>query len=592
MFHSNAKWEKSNFSRRAFILIIIKCLVFFIILTRLFFLQVLRSHEYRALSDRNRIKFLLIEPKRGLVLDRNNTVLAENQINYHLYFYKQRNYDYSQILKHLFDLLEFTKEQKKNILASIKEANYIHPISIEENLSWVQVARVKVHLHKMPGVYIEKGYRRFYPLSQICAHVIGYVGSPTKEYIKQHKLYYNKGFKIGKTGIEKVFDENFIGQFGSKKVEINAHRVVVRELSYTKSTAGQNVSISIDSKLQQFIYNRINQAKAAAIVTEVDTGDILSMVSTPAFDPNMFTSSISQNMWNKILEDKSYPLTNKALNKLYPPGSIWKIIIALAILKAGISPNKTVYCSGAVEIGNRTYRCWKHSGHGYVDLNHAIACSCNSYFYEIAPLVGIDNIHYIAHILGFGNKVGIELPGEASGINPNKAWKQKVYRSDWVVGDTVNASIGQGYNSVTLLQLATMMSRVASGKSVVPTLLPQQHKSISQKPLDISVPDLILIREALSNVFNRPYGVAYNLRINEEDMKIAGKTGTAQIISQDSININNRNLRSHSIFAGFGPVHLPKYSVAVVVDNAGWGAKAAAPLGKEILYFIQQNYDK
>jgi penicillin-binding protein 2 len=592
MSYRKASLGDSLFSRRSFILVILKCLIFLIITARLFFLQIMRASEYRTLSDRNKIKFLLLEPKRGLIFDRNNVLLAENKVNYRLFFYKQRNHNFSKILEEVFLILKLPTEQRKALYNTVGESNYIYPVVIEENLSWVQVARIKANLYKLPGVYVEKGHTRFYSLADICVHAVGYIGAPTSNDIKKYKLFHNKEFKVGKSGIEKTFDQSFVGQFGDKKVEINAHRVVVRELSYKRSTAGQDVVSSLDSRLQQFVYDSISKDGAAAIVVDAKDGGILSMVSTPTFDPNIFTNSISRDKWNKIITNKSYPLTNKALGKLYPPGSIWKIIVALALLREGIDPHKKIYCSGSVDVGDRVYRCWKKQGHGYVDLNKALACSCNCYFYEIAPTIGIDNIYNTASILGFGNKIGVELPGELFGINPNKPWKKRVYGEDWLVGDTVNASIGQGYNSVTLIQLATMMTRLVSGKKIVPSLILSNENNATASALNIPEEHLHMVRESLSNVFNRPYGIGYKLKIPQKELMMGGKTGTAQVISQDASSMVDRSLRSHSIFAGFAPIHDPKYVVAVVVDNAGWGTGAAASLGREILYFAQNSTTK
>ena len=564
-------------------MLLIKALILFGLAVRLFFLQILQSKKYHTLSERNRIKFFLLEPRRGIVSDRRGVSLAENKINYQLYFYRQRGKDYNKVLKNVFKIIPLPKKEQEKITKTISKASYLYPVLIQEMLSWRDVVKVESD-NNLPGVYISKGYTRFYPLKDFFAHTIGYVGIPNKEEIEKYNLHRVSGFRVGKTGTEKEMNDKLIGDFGVRKVEVNAYRSVVRELDQDRSVGGDNVAISIDSKLQEHVYKILKPEGSSAVVIDIETGKIISMVSRPSFDPNMFSFPISQKDWKKVIENEANPLTNRVINQLYPPGSVWKVVTSLAILRDGVDPDEEVKCTGSIKVGSQVYKCWKKSGHGKMNMRTALYNSCNIYFYKMGRDATIDNIHAVANILGFGKKTGVELPGELAGVNPNRNWKEVNYNTSWLVGDTVNHSIGQGYNLVTPIQLAVMMSRLSSGLKVKPSLYKSSNKV---EKLDIPEKHLKIIRDHMTGVFNHPEGTGYNLRITEDQYKLAGKSGTAQIVSRDTLGETDRRVRSHAVFAAYAPAHNPKYAVAVVADHAGWGIKEAAPLGIDILYFAQ-----
>ena len=575
------------FSRRAFILVALKCFILFGLTIRLFFLQILKSDKYRTLSEKNRIKFFLIEPKRGGIKDEKGVTLAENKLNYQLYFYKQRNQKHEKVLHEVFALLNIKQDERESIWKAVEGSNYLYPVMIQDGLSWSNIVKIESNVSKLPGTYISKGYIRFYPMKETLAHVLGYVGIPTKEEVKEYKLQHASGFRIGKTGVEKERNPDLIGEFGVKKVEVNAYRSVVRELDQEQSVKGKDISLAINQRLQEHAHGVVRKSGGAAVVIDIETGNVLSLVSRPSFDPNLFSMPISHRDWGSIVNNKNNPLNNRAISMLYPPGSVWKIITGLAILESGISANKKVYCSGSTKVGNQVYKCWKKSGHGPMNLKDAIQNSCNVYFYELAQQAGINNIHRVADILGFGHQTGIELPGELAGINPSRGWKEKTYHESWLIGDTVNTSIGQGYNLVTPIQLATMSARVASGFKIAPNLYLDDTQNMEHKKLSIAEKNLEIMRKSLKGVFNHPDGSGYNIRITERKYRLAGKAGTAQVVSYDTMHSTVRSIRSHAIFSGYAPVDNPKYAVASVVDNAGWGIKNAAPIGIDILYFAQ-----
>jgi len=559
----------------------------FFLAIRLFFLQIIKSRTYTTLSENNRIKFFLLEPKRGIIRDNTGVVLAENRINYQLYFYKQKNQNYEEVLKRVFSMLNFDMNEIKVISKLVKNSSYLYPVLIQDNLSWNNVIKIESDNHNLSGVYISKGYTRYYPMKRMFAHTVGYVGVPTKEEADRYLLQHVGAFRIGKTGIEKECNQNLIGEFGFKKVEVNAYRSVIRELDQEQSVSGQDISITINQKLQERVYNLLSDNGGAAVVMNVKTGEILSMVSKPSFDPNIFSSAISHNDWGDIIKNRKHPLNNRTISTLYPPGSIWKVVTSLAVLNKGIDPKKTVYCSGSTKVGTQEYKCWKKSGHGHMDLNQALMHSCNIYFYEMGREAGIDAIHHAASSLGFGAKTGVNLPGELEGINPSRNWKEKTYNSSWRIGDTINAAIGQGYDLVTPIQLLTMMARISSGFKVKPILYSQDSINSKREKLNISEKNLEILRESMSNVFNNREGNGYNSRITEKQFMMAGKSGTAQVVSGDAATTSIKKIKSHSVFAGYAPVDDPKYAVSVVSEHAGWGMVTSAPIGIDILYFAQ-----
>ncbi|NRA73866.1 MAG: penicillin-binding protein 2 [Rickettsiales bacterium] len=581
------------FSRRAFIVLVGKVLVLSVILIRLLILQIFKTKEYKTLSDNNRIKFILIYPRRGTIRDINGKPLAYNKKTYKVYFYRQKGESYEAILSPVFNILGHSKKSKSSLLKLVSKTSYLRPVVIKDDVTWQDVARIESEIHRLPGVFIEKSFKRYYSLREKLAHIIGYIGLPSQNEINSYKLQYARDIKIGKAGIEGYLNHSLIGKFGAKRVEVNASRVVVRDLSVKPSSSGTDTTLTIDADCQNFLYSLLPKSStAAAAVIEVNTGNILSMCSSPSFDPNLFSTEFDQVKWQRLLRDQNSPFVNKVIGKAYPPGSTWKIVTALAILEAGIDPNEKVLCNGSIRVGNRLFKCWRRSGHGYVDLYKAIPYSCNCYFYKKGIEVGINNIYKIAEILGFGNKIDIELLGELKGINPNKKWKENLRSESWTHGDTANASIGQGFVLATPLQLLMMISRVASGKMIFPSLLKDHGKNFSTIDLPFKKSNLAILRKGLIDAINHPRGTSFRNRIRNKQFLMAGKTGTAQVISQDTSAGGkkfSKRLRSHSIFVGYAPIDVPKYASVVIVDNAGWGSLAAAPISRDVLHFVQKS---
>jgi len=581
---------KKNFSytRRSFLVTLFNTAIFIVLIVRLFFLQIIKSDTFKTLSLRNSIKLIFLEPKRGRIYDSNDTILAMNSTNFKLLFYKIKGQDFLPIIHNIFKIFKFSPDERESIIKQIKSARYISPVILKESLDWNEVAKVESQSHKLPGTFVEKGYKRLYPDNDLFCHVVGYLGKPTKEEIQKYNLYHTPDFKVGKAGIEKTKQSILIGTFGMKRVEVNAQRKIVREFSEIPSITGGAVKVALNHKVQVYVSSLLGNQGATAVVLNIKTGHVLSMVSTPTFNPNSFATGMTVDEWNKIISNPSYTLTNKNIGKLYPPGSVWKIIVAIAILESGISKNEKVDCQGFVKIGNQEFKCWKHIGHGELNLTKALMTSCNPYFYIMSQKVGIEKIHEVAARFGLGKKTGIDLPGELAGINPNKEWKRKNLGMEWLIGDTANASIGQGFILATPLQMATMIARLAGGTSIIPSVM-YNHNTIFNK-LDINPEYLDIVKNGLDMASNHHQGIGYKNRIREEHYKMGAKTGTAQVISKDTAYTHQygKQFKSHSIFTGFAPVHDPTFATAVVIDHGGWGSGAAAPIGRDILLFTQK----
>jgi penicillin-binding protein 2 len=575
------------FSRRAFIVLFGKFLIMGAIIIRLFILQIFKAKEYKTLSDKNSIKFIIIHPRRGAIKDVHGRPLAYNKEVYKIYFYKQRGKANEAIFSSAFDLLDNPSKPRASLLKKVKTVAYLQPVIIEDNASWDSIARIEAETHRLPGVFVEKSFMRYYPLKETLAHIIGYIGLPNKKEISTYELQYAKEIKIGKAGVEKRFNPSLLGKFGAKRVEVNAHRAVVRDLAVEPGSPGADVNLTINSDIQTCLHKLLPKSNSAAAVIDLPTGNLLAMCSLPAFNPNLFSMEFDEAEWRSLMQNKHSPFLNKVIEKAYPPGSAWKVVTSLAILEAGIDPEEKIFCTGSIQIGNRVFKCAHQTAHGQVNAYNAIPLSCNCYFYKMGIKAGVENIYKVARTLGFGQKIGIELEGEVQGLNPNKLWKAKSLQENWTHGDTANTSIGQGFVLTTPLQLLMMTARVASGKTIFPSILKDHHKNFAPTDLPFKKENLNLVRAGLSDVMNNPRGTSFHARIIDKQFAMAGKTGTAQVMSKDTSR--GGGLRSHSVFIGYAPVHDPKYAAVVVADNAGWGSAIAAPIARDILLFAQKN---
>lgn len=590
--------DKENlFTRRAFILAGTQGLLLSTIVGRMYYLEILSNHHYKALSDKNRIHSRFIAPLRGQILDRNGQVLATNHNVYRAVIIRDQVDDWRQSLEAVKPFLELSDEDVAIISRDIKSKSKFTPITLKENISWTEVTKLELHLPDLPGVMIEDGRNRFYAYPLETSHFIGYVAAPSESDLNGDPLLELPGFKLGKSGLEKTLEGTLRGVPGIKQVEVNAMRKVVRELATEEGMSGKNIDLSIDLKLQQFAYNRLSEHQSGAgVVLDIRSGEVLAYVSVPGFDNNLFVHGIPQKEWDALLEHPYKALLNKPTMGQYSPGSTFKMIVGLSALEAGVvTPQTVVNCTGQVTLGTHKFHCWRKGGHGSVDMVRAIAASCDTYFFHIAGLLGIDSISAMAKRFGLGEKTGIELLGEKKGLIPSRSWKQMVLGQKWSLGETYNASIGQGYVLTTPMQLAVMTARLASKKAVTPTFLKRSFQNFT--PLTIEPKFLDLMTSGMNQVVNTPGSTAYGCRISEPGMEMAGKTGTTQVRRiTDKERLSGKTSsanwlwhhRDHALFVAFAPVQNPKFAVAVCVEHGVSGSKVAGPIARDILMVTQQ----
>ena len=563
-------------------------------------LQVTESDQYRLLAEENRINIRLLPPARGEIFDRNGVTLARNQPSYRINIVREDAGDVDAVIARLSGLIELDEEDITRAKAEMKRSAPFLPVTVADHVSWEEVSRIAVNTPALPGVTPEVGLSRQYPLAGDFAHVVGYVG-PVSDYDlskieNPDPLLRIPRFQIGKVGVEAKHEAELRGAAGTKRVEVNSVGRIMRELDRKEGQQGEDLQLTIDQKLQSYVQARLGEESAAAIVMDCRNGDLLAVNSSPSFDPNEFVTGISVANYQALTGNDHRPLAAKSIQGTYPPGSTFKMITALAALEEGlISSEDTVWCPGHLEVSDRKFHCWKRAGHGHVNLNKALRESCDVYFYEIALELGIDRISDMATRLGLGLRYDLPLSGVASGLNPTREWKQRVRGQSWVPGDTVNASIGQGFVLASPLQLAVMTARLASGLALDPRLI----KSVNgiEPPraeitsLGLNENNLRHIRRAMFDVSNHRKGTGYGSRVIDDAFRLAGKTGTSQVRNITAAEraagvTKNEDLpwerRDHALFVNFAPIEDPKIAVAVVVEHGGGGSTAAAPIARDI----------
>jgi penicillin-binding protein 2 len=580
-------------------------LVFAVLAGRLYQLQISNGEEYRVAAEDNRVSERPISPPRGRIIDRFGTELANNRRNYRvLIVAEQATQGVREALDAVGKVIELTDQQKKKVLAEIAANKKFVPVPVAENLSWEEFSRINLHLPYLPGVQPDVSQTRDYPFGQEMVHVLGYVGAVSPGDLEQDdgRLLSVPGYRIGKRGIEKVFDKEVRGEAGDTRVEVNAYGRIVRELGKNPGTPGQDIWLTIDCELQRFADQRLGGESAAAVVMDVETGDVLSLSSTPGFDPNWFNTGLTNAQWKGLTESDFKPLLNKVTGGIYPPGSTFKTAVALAAIEAGIAtPDYHVNCTGVFNFGGHAFHCWQHRGHGTLDEEGGIKNSCDVLFYETARRTGIDRIEQAARKLGLGSLTGIELPSEHSGLIPSREWKRKTYHQAWQQGDTLSIGIGQGYVTATPLQLCQQAARLASGRAVSPRMVHSVGARVLPRPeaakLDFSDEALVRVRSGMNRVMNEAGGSAFSWRITEPGLEMAGKTGTAQVrvYSQQEHQRGMRSnaslqwkLRDHALFIGFAPVQAPKYAIVCMIEHGATQAHPHVQMARDILTFAQK----
>lgn len=571
---------------------------------RLAWLQIAQKNRYQTLSDKNRISMKILPPARGEIVDRYGVPLAVNTQNYRLLITPEQVENAEHSLGRLQKIIEVDQSDINRVLKQISRSAKFIPVTVREDLEWEEVAKIEVNLPDLPGLSIDRGETRIYPYSDATAHIIGFVRSPAPEDLKEDDPVLRlPSFKIGKIGIEKVYDRTLRGKAGAAEVEVNVVGREVRELKNKPSHVGSRVTLSIDGELQRFTQETLSVHKSAsAVIMDAFTGEVYALASHPSFDPNMFVRGLSNEEWQTIRDNPLRPQANKAVAGQYPPGSTFKMITALAGLKAGvINEYTTVKCPGHYDYGNHKFHCWKKWGHGKMNLVAALEQSCDVYFYKMATEVGIEKIADMARIFGLGSATDLGLTQEKAGLIPDKAWKKRALGERWQHGETIVASIGQGYIQTTPLQLAVMTAQMVNGgyriRPWVTGYIDKEFASnLVWESLGIPEQHLNLVMKGMNRVVNSDKGTAQASRILEEGMEMGGKTGTAQVrritAEQRRLGVKNEDLpweqRHHALFTGYAPVHNPRYVCTVVVEHGVGGSSAAAPLAKILLEETQR----
>jgi penicillin-binding protein 2 len=604
IFFEEVNERQGAFHRRAFLMGGFAGLGIAALGARLAYLQLLETQRYEKLATSNQFNFKLAPAPRGVIVDRNGAVLAANRPNFRLMVARDKGVDPEATLKTLANYVPLDDSRQRRLLKDVNSAPRRAPVAVMEDMSWEQFSAINVRAAELPGVTADMGEVRVYPHGGAFAHVIGYVAKVNKEDIEKIEspdpILLHPGFRIGKQGVEKAFDEDLRGRPGAHKVEVDANGREVRhdEAGDIPPVPGKEIQLTLDVDIQNRALEVFGEESGGAVMMDCRTGDILCMVSAPSFDANRFVRGLTGAEYRGLSTYERKPLLDKCLSGLYPPGSTFKTMTALAVLMAGIDPEARVSCGGGMYFGGRYFHCHKKGGHGSQNLNDAIKNSCDTYFYSMSLRVGPDRIAQAARAFGLGQTFDLKIPGQKKGIVPDPAWKKKYFAKNkdqqpWWPGENLSYAIGQGYLQVNCLQLAVMTARLANGRKA---LNPRLVKSVGGKelPKGSDAPDLPFPQEHINRVragmaaVTEAGGTAFrSSQLGLGDILMAGKTGTAQVRNYDKGGSRGKGgawgLRDHGLFVAFAPIDDPRYAIAVVVQHGMGGSTAAAPRAREIM---------
>ena len=579
--------EPADPQRQFVVATVIILLIFFSLAGRFWYLQIAKAAHFKQLSEHNRIRSLTIPPARGVIFDRQGTILVNSRPSFNLYVIPDDVQNWDDLKTQLGKLLNLEPDQVEDRLAT-KKAWPFYPIPIKSNLSQDELGLIESFKYLMPGVYVEVSPQRNYPIGPVAPHVIGYLGEITLKQIKSGQFSENKmGDFIGQWGLEKQWQTDLGGKKGGRFIEVNVVGREIQELGFRDSIPGNNLVTTLDWDLQKVAQEALSKKPGAVVVLKPTTGEILAMYSSPAFDPSSFTRKLSPREWNALFSDPLKPFQNRAIQGQYPPGSTYKMVTALGGLEEKvITPETKFYCNGAFPFGNRVFHCWRKGGHGMVDLHKAIVQSCDVYFYNVGNRLGVDRLARYAQLFGLGRPTEIALYPEKGGLIPTSAWKLQRYKTAWHPGETLSLAIGQGYNLTTPLQMAVLTATIANGGTIYKPFLvkklvsPQGTVIKDVQPevvgrLSVNPEHLRLIQQAMAGVVNEEGGTGGAARL--PGIIAAGKTGTAQVVS-----LGQRGGRDHAWFVAFAPLESPQLATTILMEHGGHGGDAAAPVARKI----------
>ena len=596
MFYSDQKKQVSLYNRRTFILFLLKLSLFSAVGWRLYNIQILDSSKYKTMSKKNQIDLEIIFPVRGKIFDRNKVLIAKNEKVYDVYLIPENTKSINNTLNALSQFIDIDFAKRRKVIELSTQVKKFEKIKIFENISWSVLEKIETNKYNLEGIFIAEDYLRVYPYRDQLSHLLGYISKPNQQELTLPFISKMPNLDIGKEGLEKSFNPLLVGKAGQREIEVNSNGRIIREISKVDSIRGEEVSLSIDLRIQQYAINLLKSHRAGSInVINIKNGEILCMASTPTYDPNKIIQKPNKEYWESILANSLSPLTNRSIQGLYSPGSTFKMIVAIAALKHGIINIDTTHsCTGKIGFGNRLYHCWKTNGHGKMNVTDAIKQSCDVFFYEISKKLGIDKIAEVAKDFGLGQSYDISMPNQKTGIVPNKKWKKEKIGESWYAGETLISAIGQGFVLTNPFQLAVMTSIIASnGKIVEPTII--KDNPVSFKTNEKYSNEIKIIKKAMFQVVNENKGTAFKSRL--EDIKFAGKTGTSQVrrislSERESDDFREKEQewknRDHALFVGYMPYDNPKYSISVIIEHGGSGASTAAPIAKQVFNYINE----
>ncbi len=596
----------SEFRRRTNLLMTVVSIAFLLLIGRLFFLQIIQGERFTYLAENNRIRLKKIPGTRGMVFDRKGQLLIDSRPSFDLLFVPEDAKEPETTLRRLAGFLGRDEGELLGLLEENKGRPPFEEMVLGRDIDWRTLVAVETHQLDLPGVTLRIRPRRSYLLNSMAAHLLGYMGEIGPKQLKaQKEKGYGMGDEIGQFGLERRWEELLRGRTGGQQVEVDALGRRVRVLHEVEDVPGYSVFLTLDRDLQETAYEALQGKQGAIVALEVNSGAILALVSTPAFDPNIFARGVTGEEWRALGQDRMHPLNNRAIQGQYPPGSTFKIVLAIAALEEKvIDPETPLQCHGSMAFGNRVFRDWKKQGHGAVDLHKGIVQSCDVYFYQLGQRIGIDRIAKYARALGLGEKTGIALDDEKPGLIPDTEWKMRRFGQPWFPGETPSASIGQGYVNVTPLQMANLMATIANGgtryrpwfvrrvESLDGTLI-REYGPEKIRSLELKENTLKHVRGALADAVNSGSGTGGHAKSNM--VAIAGKTGTAQVAEMRGAYVKSEQLsyliRDHAWFVAYAPAENPVIAIAALVEHGGHGGAAAAPMAKKVIekYFSLQN---